>query len=88
MSGRFSRAQLAAALILSFTLVGGRLGAQSPNTAGLVVLVVDSSVVLQAASDSRPAAARATRLVRITFIRASLSWVAGTPASRSVHPER
>ncbi len=60
---RSSPARLAAALLLFSALVGGRLGAQSPNTAGLVVLVVDQTggVVSDAAVMITNAATGATR---------------------------
>jgi hypothetical protein len=58
-----SPARLASALLLFSALAGGRLAAQSPNTAGLVVLVVDQTggIVSDAAVMITNAATGATR---------------------------
>ena len=63
MNGPSLPARLAAALIVFSALAGAPIGAQSPNTAGLVVLVVDQSggVVSDAAVTITNAATGATR---------------------------
>jgi hypothetical protein len=63
MDPRSPRARLAAALILFSALAGGRVDAQSPNTAALVVLVVDQTggVVTDAAVTVTNVATGATR---------------------------
>ena len=63
MNGPPSPAQFAAALIVFSALAGAAIGAQSPSTAGLVVLVVDQSggVVSDAAVTITNAATGATR---------------------------